>query len=154
MRVTLAPRRTTTTASAVVLLIVLDGCVFGGEGSEVATDQVRIPEVTAAALPLLPEGIEETTIVITHGAFDVESVLLQEGEPTVLHVVNTDDRAYRLRIGEDLVTFTMIAAGTTTDVKFTTPNANSYDGHLLAAEGDEVVDTVRVRVQSPGGLQP
>ena len=135
-----------------LLLGILAGCA--DEEEEVATDREGIPTVTPTAVAALPDAVEEATLTIAGGAFGVDELVLHEGEPTVLHVVNADDRAYRFRIVEDLVTATPIAADGTTDVKFTTPLANVYEGQLLAAEGDDVVDTVRVVVQAAGGVEP
>ena len=136
---------------APLLLGMLAGC--GDEDEEVATDREGIPTVTPTAVAALPDAIEEATLTIAGGAFGVDELVLQEDEPTVLHVVNADDRAYRFRIVEDLVTATPIAADGTTAVKFTTPLANVYEGQLLAAE-DDVVDTIRVVVQAAGGVEP
>ncbi len=135
-----------------LVLALLAACV--GEDEEVANQRQVALRVTPTAIAALPPGIEEATLHIRDGQFGVDQLLLQEDEPTVLHVVNTDERAYRLRIVEDLVTATPIAPSTTTPLGFTTPDAGRYEGQLLAAEGDEVLDTVAVIVQSPGALQP
>lgn len=134
----------------VMVLLLLSGCIFGD--SETSEELVGSTNVTPSAIGALPEDIGEVTITIADGAFDVENVLLQEGQPTVLHVVNNDDRAYRLKIGESLVAAEPIAASTTTDIQFTTPNADIFDGELLAEETDEVIATIEVVVRAPGGV--
>lgn len=132
-----------------LLAVALAGC---GEEEEVAEPREAVPNVTPTALAALPEGVEEATLEIRDAAFGVDEVILQEAEPTVLHVVNYDDRTYLLRIVEDLVTATPIPAATTTNVAFTTPKAAEYEGQLLDAESEDVLDTVDVVVQAPGGV--
>ena len=134
------------------LLVALAAC--GDSDEELATEREGVPTVPPTTLAALPDDIGEATLAITGGAFGVEELLLQEDEPTLLHVVNNDDRAYRFRVVEDLVTLTPIAPRATTDVGFTTPKANVYEGQLLPAEGEETLDTVRVVVLGPGGLRP
>jgi hypothetical protein len=135
----------------VALATALAGC---GDKEEVATDREAIPNASPTALAALPDDIEEATVLVESGTFLVEELVLSRGEPTVLHVVNADDRAYRLTITEDLVRPTLIAASGTTNVGFTTPDADVYEGQLLAAERDNVLDTVRVVVQAVGGIAP
>lgn len=132
-------------------VLLLMGC---GEEEEVAENPVLIPDTSPTAIADLPEEIEEATIEIASGEFGVDNLVLQEGAPTVLFVVNADDQPYRFQIVEDLLTATAIAAGTTTEINFTTPNAATYEGQLLGADTDEVLDTLDVVVQAPGAVQP
>lgn len=129
---------------------------LAGEGSDAAptaalgeTDPAPLP--TAAAN--VPPESDVRAIAIVDGRFGVAELSLQQGEPTVLHVVNGDDRAYRLRI-RDLVTVTPIAPRAATTVEFTTPVVARYEGELLAADTDTVLDTVPVVVLGPGGIRP
>ncbi len=140
-------------ATALLAAVILAVLAYRDDNADVATEREDVPEITPTALAALPEGVEETSLTVEGGAFAVDELVLQEGEPTELHVVNSDAVPYRLRIG-DLVTPTTIAADMVTEVKFTTPNANTFEGQLLAAEGDEVLDTLRVVIRSPGGVAP
>ena len=145
-------RRLRMSVLAPLLLVLL---AAGGDGDEeVATEREGVPTAPPTTLAALPDDIGEATVEIASGAFGVEELTLQENEPTLLHVVNNDDRAYRFRIVEDLVTATAIAPRATTDVGFTTPRANVYEGQLLPAAGEEVLDAVRVVVLGPGGVEP
>ncbi len=138
---------------ALLAALILAVVALRGEDAELATGREDVPETTPTALGALPEGVEEATLTVEGGAFAVDELVLQEGEPTELHVVNGDAVPYRLRIG-DLLTPTPIDANVVTDIKFTTPNANTYEGQLLPAEGDEVLDTLRVVIRAPGGVAP
>lgn len=124
----------------------------GDEECEVAKETLNVPEVTTGASDELPEGIEVATVEITDGAFSVDELLLQQAEPTVLDVVNNDDEDYTLRIG-DLVGDTLIPAGASVEVEFTTPSAETYEGRLLSADGT-VLSEMRVIVQAPGAVEP
>lgn len=132
-----------------LVLLLIAGC--GGE--EAARDPVFIPDVSPAAIVELPEGFEVATIDIAAGQFGVAEVVLQEAEPSVLHAVNADDQSYRFRI-EDLVTTTAIAPEATTKIMLTTPNAAIYEGQLLDAAADDVLETLEVVVIGPGAVQP
>ncbi len=143
-------RRPTLSMMLLLLLLLVAGC----GRTEVAEDTLFIPDISPVAIVELPEGIEEATIDISRGGFRVTELVLQEDEPTVLHVANADDQTYRLRIVEGLVSATEIAADATTDIQFTTPNAAAYEGQLLAADGDQVLDTFRVAVIGPGAVEP
>lgn len=46
---------------------------------------------------------------------------------------------------------TPIEANATTDIEFTSLDPGRYEGRLLPADGDEVIDTVEVQVAGPGG---
>lgn len=131
-------------------LVLLVAC--GDEDEEVATDRLVVPEVTPGASDELPQGIESATIEVSDGAFGVDELLLQQAEPTVLDVVNNDDEDYTFRI-DDLVGDTLIPAGTTVEIEFTTPSAETYEGRLLAADGT-VLSEMRVIVQAPGAVEP
>lgn len=147
-------RWTCATLLTVLLVPTLTGCSVGDSDEEVVTERENPALVTPSALVEVPPSTEEATIHIAAGPFGEELLILQEDEPTVLHVVNGDETAYRLWIGEALLTTTAIPAAAVTDVGFTTPNAAEYEGSLLAAEDDTVLDTVVVRVQSAGAVQP
>jgi len=131
-------------------LMLLVAC--GDEDEEVATDRLTVPEVAPGASDELPQGIESATVEITNAEFGVDELLLQQAEPTVLDVVNNDEEDYTLQIG-DLVGDTLIPAGTTVEVEFTTPTAETYEGRLLAADGT-VLSEMRVIVQAPGAVEP
>lgn len=136
-------------ALLLILPLVLVGCLHE-EDSEGATEREGVPETTPTALSDLPQGIEAAEIVVEGGDFTVDDLNLLAGEPTELQVINRDSQAYRLQI-ENLVVATPIAANATSDVEFTTPNPGEFEGQLLAEEEDEVLDTLRVVVRSPGG---
>lgn len=126
--------------------------LFAGCGqTEVADERITVPDVSLQALDDLPDGIEGAVVTIEGGAFSVEKLILQEDEPTVLTVVNQDDQAYRFQIVETLLKATEIPANASTDIAFTTPNANVYEGQLLGPERSEVIATMVVTVQSPTG---
>lgn len=131
-------------------LVLLVAC--GDDDVEVATETLNVPEVTPGASDELPEGIEVASIEITDGTFGVDELLLQQGQPTVLDIVNNDDEDYTFRIG-DLVGDTLIPAGTTVEIEFTTPTAETYEGELLAADST-VLSEMRVIVQAPGAVEP
>lgn len=126
------------------------GC---GEDDEVAREREAVPSVTPTALAGLPGGVEVAELTIVDGEFDVGELILQEDEPTVLNIVNHDDRTYRFRIG-DVLTPTEIAADTTTRLEFTTPNPNHSTGQLLAANTDDVLDEINVLILAPGQTNP
>lgn len=136
--------------SLTITLAVLSGCGAG----EIGIYRDTAPAVSPTAIAALPDDIEEAELVVTNGAFGAEDLFLLEGAPTVLHVTNRDARDYRFWIVEDLVGTFPIAANAVTDIEFTTPNADVYEGQLLAAEGDEPLDTVRVVVRTAGGVEP
>lgn len=136
-------------SSIVLLLGLLVAC---GNEEEVATDREVVPDVTPAASDELPQGIEAATLEISDGEFVADELVLQQGEPTVLRVINSDDTAYQLEIG-DLVPATTIPASATTDVEFTTPKAGTYTGQLQAEDGT-LVSEFAVIVQAPGGVDP
>ena len=120
----------------------------------VANDPTVPPAVLPTAISSQPNDIEAVTVDVSNGQFAVDDIVLLEGAPTVLHLANRDDQAYRLQIVPALVNPTPIPAATTTIVSFTTPNAGEFAGQLLGADSAEVVDTVRVVVRSPGGAVP
>ena len=134
-----------------VLMLAGSACIE--DDTEVARDPVRVPTVTPTAIAALPGGIEVAQLAINDGSFVVEEVVLQQLEPTILEVINHDDRPYRLRIG-DLLTVTEIPADTTRRIEFTTPSAMIYTGELVAAESDDVLDEVFVTVQDEGATEP
>ena len=92
---------------------------------------------------------EEITVVIENGEFNESDIELTEGSPTIMVVENRDGEAYRLTIG-DLVVSQGIPAGSSTRVEFTTPVVEDYTAELLPAEGEEALDTMEVRVIGPG----
>jgi hypothetical protein len=54
-----------------------------------------------------------------------------------------------------LVTPTDIPASATTDVKFTTPNADRYELELLPASGSaDALDSIDVILQAAGAVEP
>lgn len=120
----------------------------------VATDPTVPPAVSPAAISLQPDDIEAGTVAVTDGRFAVDDIVLLEGAPTVLHLVNGDNDDYRFQIVPALVNPTPIPATTTSVVSFTTPNAGEFEGQLLRANSADVVDTVRVIVRSTGGVSP
>ena len=138
-------------------LIVLTMCivVFGacrGDESKTVDEDVVPVQVSPGNLNEVPEGVEEVSISISGGAIELESVTLQQNEPTILHIDNQDQAAYSIQIVPNLVTPTTVGASSITDVSFTTPNANRYTLELRVADGTGApLDTVDVLVQSPGG---
>ncbi|HEV2072778.1 MAG TPA: cupredoxin domain-containing protein [Thermomicrobiales bacterium] len=137
---------------ASVLLMLAASLVACGDEDEVATDQDAVPAASAEGVDELPEGLEAAILEIEDGEFDEDELTLQQGEPTVLQIVNGDDRPYEFLI-EDLVAVQSIPAGTTAQIEFTTPNPGDYAGLLLDPEDESVVSEVTVTVQDAGGLQ-
>ena len=133
-------RRNVLAALTLSLVLMTSACIE--DDTEVARDPVRIPDVNPTA-----------QVSITDGSFSVEEVVLQQLEPTIIEVTNHDDRAYRLEIA-DLVSPAEIAPNTLTQVEFTTPDDGLFTGALLAADNDEVLDTVFVAVQDEGATGP
>lgn len=123
------------------------------DDESIATDREALPEAAPSSLDDLPDDIEEATLPIAGGAFEVDELLLRADEPTVLHVANGDGRPYLLAIG-DLLPASAIAADGITNVEFTTPNARTLEGALLDVDGEAVLDTVRIVIQAPGGVGP
>ncbi len=144
-------RRNVLAALTLSLVLMTSACIE--DDTEVARDPVRIPDVNPTAIAALPGGIEVAQVSITDGSFSVEEVVLQQLEPTIIEVTNHDDRAYRLEIA-DLVSPAEIAPNTLTQVEFTTPDDGLFTGALLAADNDEVLDTVFVAVQDEGATGP
>lgn len=133
-------------------ILLLAGLLVACGEEEVATDREVVPDVTPAASDELPQGIEAVTVEISDGEFVADELLLQQGEPTVLRVINSDDTAYQLEIG-DLVPATAIPARATTDVEFSTPKAATYTGVLQGEDGTPVSEFT-VIVRAPGGVDP
>lgn len=139
------------TGALLAAMMIATACT--DDDTEVATDPVRDPSASPTALAEVPASIEVAQVTIEDGSFDVDEIILQQGEPSILEVTNQDDRAYRLQIG-DLLAPTDIPQGTTTRVEFTTPSSDQYEGELLASDGDDVVDDVLVTVMSGGATSP
>lgn len=136
----------------VLLLMVVGSLVACGNDEEVATEREEVPDVSPMASDELPQDIEATSLEIVDGEFTVDELILHQGEPTELVVVNRDDESYLFLI-EDLVFDQEIPADSTTEIGFTTPDSGTYTGQLLNAEDDSVVADVTVTVQEVGGLQ-
>jgi hypothetical protein len=125
------------------------------DDSKESDDRDTFGNVTPEQRANVPVEVEEVTIAISDGEFDVETITLQEDEPSIVHVENADGQAYRVQITPELVTPTDIPASAATDVKFTTPNADRYELELLPASGsDEALDSIDVIVQAAGAVQP
>ena len=125
------------------------------DDSKESNDRDTFGNVTPEQRANVPVEVEEVTIAISDGEFDVETITLQEDEPSIVHVENADGQAYRVQITPELVTPTDIPASAATDVKFTTPNADRYELELLPASGsDEALDSIDVIVQAAGAVQP
>lgn len=135
-----------------VVLLLLPVLVACGAGEESATTDEGIPTATPAAIDELPADLEEAALEVSEGDVAVSELILTEGQPTILHVVNHDDEEYSLRIEDVLADNVALPAGDTIEVSFTTPKAGRYDGALLAATDDSVVAEFAVVVQEPGGL--
>jgi hypothetical protein len=123
----------------------------GDDDDEVA-DPVEgdvIGSPTAAAG--LEEDIEEVSLEIEDGALVDDEIELTQERPTVLRVTNHDDEAYMLSI-EPLVSPTLVPAGDTVSIEFTTPTTNEYTGELLPESGGEPIDTMLVLVTEPSGI--
>jgi len=115
------------------------------------------PAPGAAPIPAAahdaPAAARIAGLPITDGEFGLDQLALRQGVPTVLHVVNGDDRGYELRIG-DLVTPTLIPANQVTLVEFTNPTPISYRAELRPAGEETVLDTMEVVVLEPGEVAP
>ena len=134
-------------------MLLLAACVGDDDDSKSAENRNTFGNVTPENRADVPPRVEEVTIKITNGKIDTETLTFQQDEPSVLHVENGDSQAHRIEITPNLVTPTDIAASTTTDVKFTTPNADRYELKLLPASGTgDPLDTVQVIVQAPGAV--
>ena len=133
-----------------VFVFLVSGLIEAGGGAGAGAAE---PPEDVAALEAAEAPVEVTSLVVRDGAFALGRLVLREGVPTVLHVANGDDRAYRLRTG-DLVTPTPIPANDVTAVEFTSPVASTYEGELLAAEGDKVLATVPVVVAAADEAVP
>lgn len=114
---------------------------------EIEGDVIGSPTAAAG----LEEDIEEVSIEITDGELSEDGVVLIEERPSILRVQNNDDVAYVLRI-DPLVVGSVIPAGDSTSIEFTTPVSNEYTGELLPETGDEPLDTMTVEVISPIGV--
>ena len=99
---------------------------------------------------LVPDVVDVRGIVIQNGAFSSDELVLAEGEPAILHVVNSDDVDYRFTIG-DLVSPVVIAAGEFETVEFTTPEPTTITAQLLPLDGEEAepLDELNVIVTEP-----
>jgi hypothetical protein len=146
------PLRAPAMVAALTLVALLaTGC---SRDMAVANDPTVPPAVSPVVISSMPNDIEAVSVAITGGRFGVDRIELLEDAPTVLHLENGDDTAYRLQIVPALVNPTPIPAKATTVVSFTTPNAAEFAGQLLGADSAEVLDTVRVVVRSPGAVAP
>jgi hypothetical protein len=134
-------------------MLMLAACGGGDDDSKSAENRNNFGNVTPENRADVPPRVEEVSIKIQDGKIDTETLTLQQDEPSVLHVENADNQAYKIEITPNLVTPTDIAASTATDVKFTTPNADRYELKLLPASGTgDPLDTLQVIVQAPGAV--
>lgn len=135
------------------LILLLTGALVAcGEEEDVATETEGVPpDLTPEASDELMQGVEEVDLVIVDGDFEVGELVVQQGEATVIHVTNQDDEAYRFEI-DGLVSAQEIAADSTTDVEFTTPNAGTHTGQLLGEDDDTVLAEVTLDVRAAGGV--
>jgi hypothetical protein len=78
---------------------------------------------------------------------------LIEGVPTVLHLVNADERDYLFRI-DDLVAAREVPANALSVVEFTTPSAGERQAQLLDLETEAVLATIPVTVGVVEALAP
>lgn len=139
---------------AVMVLLLLAGCGDDDAGDQVVATQPdgrTIVQVSPESDQRVEQGVEGAQITIENGGFDVETVIGQAQEPNVLTIVNQDDVAYRFGI-EQLLQPVPVANGAETRVEFTTPSEGGYEGRLYAAEGDDVLATIHIQVQAPGGV--
>jgi hypothetical protein len=117
--------------------------------TEEPTDGTTTPETDADTdLPAVPAAFQVASIEVAGGAFPPGEVTLLAGQPVVLSVFNSDDRAYRVEI-LDLVDAEVIVADATTEIGFTVPTPGMYEVRLLPAEGTEILDTLPLRVAAP-----
>ncbi len=149
-----ASRRGRWRASFLLLPLTLFLLVGCGEEAKVAEPRTAVPNASPTTLAELPNAIEAVEVTVSNGTFGVDQLTFQEDQPSILRVTNKDNNAYRLQIKPNLVAATAVAANKTTDIQFTTPKANTYEGDLLAADSDKVLDTVDIVVQSPGAVSP
>ena len=125
------------------------------DDSKESDDRDTFGNVTPEQRADVPVEVEEISVTIREAEFEVETITLQEDEPSIIHVDNTDTEAYRIQITPELVTPTDIPASVMTGVEFTTPNAGRYELELLPAAGsEEPLDSIDVIVQSPGAVNP
>jgi hypothetical protein len=127
----------------------------GEAGPSDAAEAAAVPEAVAEAEPLtpLPPAVETTGLVVENGDFAAEGLTLIEGVPTVLHLVNADERDYLFRI-DDLVAAREVPANALSVVEFTTPSAGERQAQLLDLETEAVLATIPVTVGVVEALAP
>jgi hypothetical protein len=135
--------------SVALVLVVTGAC---RSEPEVATPFAGPFTGSPTAAPGVMVGQETVELTVSGGEFDAREIRIQQNVATMLFVVNEDDQAYVLRIG-DLVVDMPIAAGETTEINFTTPIAEDYEAELLNGAGAETLDSIAVVVVPAGGTQ-
>lgn len=98
------------------------------------------------------EDVQEVEISIEDGQFSDDQVEFQQDSPSVLQVTNNDDVRYMLTIGDLVAESASIVPGDSSVVEFTTPADGEYEAELTSEDGGEVLDTMTVVVQAPGGV--
>lgn len=119
---------------------------LGEDGAVAAVVQSDEAVPTAGDVDVSAATNQDAALAVAGSSFGAEELVLRAGGATTLRVANGDDRAYRLRIG-DLVAPTPIVAGGVTQIHFTTPTDAVYEGQLLHANEDRVLDALRVVVR-------
>jgi len=107
-----------------------------------------VPEQNLAKVP---PGVEAATLTNQGGAFLEHDLSFEVIQPTILNVVNRDDRGYQLQVVPNLVDPKAIAASATTHLDLTDPDAGTDEMQLLAADGGQVVARLSVDVETPQG---
>jgi hypothetical protein len=133
----------------VASILILGGC---GTTNDVATNLPPIvPDASPQDLADVPQGLEEASLTIEGGRFAQRELILQQNQPTVLHVANHDGRDYQLQITPNLVDPTAVAATTVTQIEFTDPDAGTYQAKLLQPDTGNILATLNVEIETPMG---
>jgi hypothetical protein len=138
--------------SIVVALVLLGTSLAActGDDDDVDTSDLRPITATATGVVALPEDIQQATIIIEDGSFDVQSIDIVVEQPVSITIANRDAETYTLVV-EDLVQETEIAGAAETEVNFNAPNPGEYEATLFGPDGDEVA-TMFINVEGPGGF--
>jgi hypothetical protein len=140
----------------VLTLILILGAILAlgirNENEDVATNLTPIaPNVPAQDLNQVPVGLEKAKLTLKGGKFAESGLLLQQNQPTVLNIDNSDNQAYQLQFVPNLVGPTAIAAATTTQIEFTDPDRGIYEAQLLDPDTGQVMAKLTVEIETPAG---
>jgi hypothetical protein len=135
--------------STTVALFLISGLTAsGGDAGTAVTGEDAAeapPEAVAEAEPLVPAppARDVTGTVIENHRFVTDEIRLLAGIPSAIHVVNSDERAYRFYV-VDLIDPVPIPPLEMTVIELTTPTTGIHEGQLLAAGREDVLDVVPV----------